>query len=292
MFGSYAEYLTARGGEAACLAYFIHCRWPEGFHCPLCGHRSAYTITTRRMPLYECVRCRLQTSVTSGTCMEGTRTPLSKWLIAMERMGDPQSGINAVQLAKLINVTYKTAYSMMNKIRESLLGCGTTLLSGRIEAGLAVFGTPGKLILEIGDRQQPLAIATEIDDSNRPKRMTWVMLERGQMNGRCMIRDTWREFKHQCFASDPVSQANEVHRSWFLTVRHCRTMTPIIRKEFQRIQTTYHGIGLASLPKYLAESVFRWNALQNEEDLLRLTVQACQSSCRAERSDPFLRLAC
>ncbi|THF75929.1 transposase [Cohnella fermenti] len=294
MLESYAEFLAKQGGEDACAAYFYRCRWPDGYRCPLCGHREAYTIATRRRPLYECARCRYQASVTSGTCMEGTRTALSKWLFAMERMSDPFSGINATQLTKQIGVTYKTAHAMMNKIRASLLleHDGADRLSGRVEAGLAIYGPSLPSLFELNEQEQPVAAAMEIDGAGQPVRWSWMVLEREQMHGGSLTKEARQLVKRECFASDPASQANDVHRSWLLTVRHCRTMVPILRAEFKRIRTTYRGIGASSLPKYLAEAIFRWNARQNGGDCVRLMVQACQAFRHVQRSPAALRSAC
>ncbi|THF77529.1 transposase [Cohnella fermenti] len=294
MFESYAEFLANQGGEDACLAYFIHCRWPDGYRCPLCGHREAYTISTRRRPLFECVRCRHQASVTSGTCMEGTRTSLSKWLFTIERMSDPSSGINAAQLAKQIGVTYKTAYAMMNKIRESLLlgEGGADRLSGRLEAGLAIFGPSLPSLGGLNEQEQPVAAAMEIDDADRPVRLHWMVFEREQMLRGSLTKEARLLFKRECFASDPVSQATDMQWSWYLTNRHCRTLAPIIRVEFKRIRTTYRGIRASSLSKYLAEASFRWNARQNGGDCVQLMVQACQAVCRVQRVPSGLRSAC
>ncbi|THF73392.1 transposase [Cohnella fermenti] len=294
MLESYAEFLAKQGGEDACAEYFYRCRWPDGYRCPLCGHPEAYTIATRRRPLFECVRCRHQASVTSGTCMEGTRTALSKWLFAIERMSDPSSGINAAQLAKQIGVTYKTAYAMMNKIRESLLLelDGAERLSGRVEAGLAIFCPSLPSIGELNEQEHPVAMAMEIDDADRPVRMTWMMLDREQMNGSTINAEARQVFKRRHFAPDPVSQAADVQRSWYLTIRHCRNLAPIIRAEFKRIRTTYRGIRASSLPKYLAEASFRWNARQNGGDCVQLMVQACQAFRHVQRSPAGLRSAC
>lgn len=69
--------------EKACIDYLYQKKWPNGFSCPRCEHRYAYLTITRRLPLYECCHCRHQASLLSGTIMEGSRTKLSKWLLAI-----------------------------------------------------------------------------------------------------------------------------------------------------------------------------------------------------------------
>lgn len=106
--------------EQACWDYLFRLKWPNGFVCPYCGYGHAYTITTRKQPLFECACCRHQTSLTAGTILEGTRTPLTKWFTAIHHISDPQAGINAVTLSRMLQVTYKTAWSMLHAIRRAM----------------------------------------------------------------------------------------------------------------------------------------------------------------------------
>lgn len=91
--------------EEACAAYLFRLKWPNGFVCPSCGYRHAYMILTRRIPLYECSACARQTSLTVGTAMENSRTSLAKWFTAIRLISDPQQGINAVNLSRILSVT-------------------------------------------------------------------------------------------------------------------------------------------------------------------------------------------
>lgn len=92
-------------------------KWPTGFRCPRCEHSQYYEIATRQRPLLECRSCAHQTSLTAGTVLEGSRTPLMKWFQAMFLM---QLGISARRLAELIGVTYKTAWLMNHKLRHAI----------------------------------------------------------------------------------------------------------------------------------------------------------------------------
>jgi transcription elongation factor Elf1 len=63
--------------DEACARKLYRIKWPEGYLCPVCRHREASVIRTRRLPLYECKRCHHQTSLTVGTVMEKSKTPLT-----------------------------------------------------------------------------------------------------------------------------------------------------------------------------------------------------------------------
>jgi hypothetical protein len=53
------------GTEEPCRAIDIASRWPHGFECPVCGGRQYCVVTTR--DLYQCAKCRCQTSPIAGT---------------------------------------------------------------------------------------------------------------------------------------------------------------------------------------------------------------------------------
>jgi hypothetical protein len=70
--------------------------------------------------LYECYDCSHQTSVTAGTIMEGTNLPLTKWFLAFFLFSQDKRGISALQLAKQLGTTYKTAWAVLRRIRLAI----------------------------------------------------------------------------------------------------------------------------------------------------------------------------
>ena len=88
--------------DGACRQYLFDSRWPEGFRCPRCGGRAATEL--RRRLLWQCVSCRYQTSVTAGTVLHRTRTPLHLWFWAAYLMTTATPGISAVQLARQLGI--------------------------------------------------------------------------------------------------------------------------------------------------------------------------------------------
>jgi transposase-like protein len=115
-------------------------RWPEGPVCPHCGNLDQDKITrgagkATRPGLYYCAACNGQFTVTVGTVMERSKIPLSKWLFAMHLVGASKKGISALQLQRMLGVTYKTAWFLCHRIREAM----TTVASGPL-------GGEGKIV--------------------------------------------------------------------------------------------------------------------------------------------------
>lgn len=129
--------------EQSCVRHLLQVRWPDGFICPHCASRDACRMETRRLPLFQCRRCRHQTSLLAGTIMEGSRTSLLKWYTAMFLLARTGVGTTAVHLSKTIRVTYKTAWLMLHKIRHALSEADSAVrLSGAVRINRDVYGRP------------------------------------------------------------------------------------------------------------------------------------------------------
>jgi len=106
--------------EAACLEYLAVSRWPEGFVCPACGGCSAWVLERRH--LWECADCHQQTSVTAGTVMHATHTPLRTWFWAAYLVATHHPGISAKQLQRQLGLSrYETAWLILQKLRRAMV---------------------------------------------------------------------------------------------------------------------------------------------------------------------------
>ena len=102
-------------------------RWPNGIrHCPDCGSDQTGPTTHKTMP-YRCKKCRSFFSVRKGTVLEGSRIGMQKWVIAMYMMSTSLKGTSSMKLHRELGVTQKTAWYMMQRIREGFLGQETPM---------------------------------------------------------------------------------------------------------------------------------------------------------------------
>ena len=104
--------------EKACRKRLFALRWPEGFRCPKCGDSEAYVLEKRL--LYQCAKCKHQTSLTAGTIMHRTRTPLVKWFWAIYLVSTDKRGLSALALSRKIDIGLKCAWTMLHKIRKAM----------------------------------------------------------------------------------------------------------------------------------------------------------------------------
>lgn len=115
---SFAQFLKRFPNEKACAEYLYNIKWPDGFVCPVCGHRHGYALN--RPGRYQCAKCRHQTSITANTVMHRTHLPLTKWFWAIYLVACDKRGISALTLAGRISVSYETAWYLLKRIRMAM----------------------------------------------------------------------------------------------------------------------------------------------------------------------------
>src|SRR3990167_6996640 len=107
--------------------------WPDGPICPKCGVVNQATLMqgkSHRPGLYQCNACREPFTVTVGTLYERSKIPLHKWLAATHLMMASKKGISALQISRMLGISYKTAWFLCHRIRESLRETSPDLLGG------------------------------------------------------------------------------------------------------------------------------------------------------------------
>jgi transposase-like protein len=91
--------------------------WRDGITCPECKEQER--ITVRKGGYYRCNKCCLDFTVRTGTIFERSHIPLQKWIYAMYLLVTARKGISSLQLGKEIGVTQKSAWFMLQRLREA-----------------------------------------------------------------------------------------------------------------------------------------------------------------------------
>ena len=95
--------------------------WPKGCRCQVCGLSDR--ITTRKGGYYRCNQCKEDFTVRTGTIFERSHVPLRKWLYAMYLLVTSRKGVSSLQLSKEIGITQKSAWFVLQRLREA---CGNS----------------------------------------------------------------------------------------------------------------------------------------------------------------------
>jgi transposase-like protein len=107
------------GTEQACIQHLARLRWPDGFVCPSCKGTRGYQLRLRPR-VWQCAKCGHQESITAGTVMHKTRTPLRIWFAAAYLMSRDKRGVSSMFLARELGLRYETAWLMAHKLRHGL----------------------------------------------------------------------------------------------------------------------------------------------------------------------------
>ena len=76
----------------------------------------------RKRLLWQCSGCRYQVSLTAGTVLHGTRTPLHLWFWSAYLVATATPGISAVQLQRQLGIgRYETAWMILQKLRRAMV---------------------------------------------------------------------------------------------------------------------------------------------------------------------------
>jgi transposase-like protein len=99
--------------------------WPHGVVCRHCGNADASRIASlkgkaHRPGVYQCAECRQQFTVTVGTVFERSKIPLTKWLAALFLLVSSKKGISAHQVHRMLDISYKSTWFMMHRLREAM----------------------------------------------------------------------------------------------------------------------------------------------------------------------------
>ncbi len=261
--------------EAACQEYLAACRWPDGFVCPRCGHRRAYPVLAHRR--WPCAACRYQVSLTAGTILHNTKTPLTTWFWAAYLTVTDKRGISALLLQRQLGLRrYETAWMLLHKLRRAMVNTAREQLSGDVEIDDTWVGGPQPGIR--GSRQLKgrkaaivlVAVEKRGAASNRwrmaviPDFTQATMLECVQHHvapGSTVFTDGLKSYaglqpagvRHVARTQPPKTALR----------RGAAAVVPLADRAIGNLQQwltgTYHGVSKAQLQVYLDEFVFRHN---------------------------------
>lgn len=119
--------------------YLKSLRWPDGVvGCPTCGNTEHYYLATQKR--WKCKACKRQFSVKVGTIFEDSPISLDKWLIAVWLIVNAKNGISSCELSRSLEVTQKTAWFMLHRIRLAMQMGTFEKLSGEVEVDESYIG--------------------------------------------------------------------------------------------------------------------------------------------------------
>ena len=167
-----AEFDRLYGTEEQCQAVAIEARWRDGFSCPVCGGRSHSVVKTRG--LFQCTKCRRQTSPIAGAIFASTKLPLRTWFRAMYHLTQSKQGISTIELGRRLGVRQTTAWMLKHKLQQVMMERDARKrLTGRVEIDDAFLGgeRPGGKRGRGAPGKTPFVAAVETTPEGKPVRL-------------------------------------------------------------------------------------------------------------------------
>ena len=131
--------------------WFIKSRWPNGICCPYCGSTEVNTGTNHKSMPYRCKEreCRKWFSVKTGTPMQSSKLGCHDWLYAMYSVSTNLKSISSMKLHRDLEITQKSAWFLLHRIRHVWGVSAQELFEGPVEADESYFGGKRKKYAEI-----------------------------------------------------------------------------------------------------------------------------------------------
>jgi len=123
-----------------CLNFLAGMRWPAGVVCPICGSQRVIFLANQRR--WKCLvkhPCR-QFSVKVKTIFEDSPLGLDKWLPAVWMIVNDKNGISSYEVARALDITQKSAWFMMHRIRLAMQRGGFDRMRGEVEVDETFIG--------------------------------------------------------------------------------------------------------------------------------------------------------
>lgn len=114
-FSSILELLDMFPDEQSCIDYLEDCKWGDKVVSPFDPSSRVYRCKNNR---YRCKNTGKYFNVRTNTIYDNTKVGLRKWFVAIYLVTGHKKGISSCQLAKDLKVTQKTAWFMLQRIRE------------------------------------------------------------------------------------------------------------------------------------------------------------------------------
>ncbi len=256
--------------------------WPDGAICPHCKNHKEKPIyklrpkegskTPARKGVHKCGACRKQFTVTVGTIFEDSHLPISKWLMAIFIICSSKKSISAMQLSRMLKITYKAAWFMAHRLRfavspEMPLA---KLLQGVVEVDETFVGGKGYRCSQMR-RKTPVVALIERGGSMQARVVSNVTQKNlGQALHECVSKDAvvntdehpayrkplqeWKQHSTVVHSKREYSRRNADGTK--SGINHCESFFSLLKRG---VYGSWHHVSREHLQKYANEFAFRWN---------------------------------
>lgn len=252
--------------------------WPDGPVCPHCKNHKEKKITKlqpkagskTRKGLYACGACRKQFTVTVGTVFEDSHIKISKWLMAIFILCSSKKAVSALQMSRMLNMSYKAAWFMAHRLRYAFGDSCKRQLKGIVEIDETFVGGRGDRKSRLS-RLTPVMALIEHDGSMKAKvvpnvsfkNLGKVLREEVQKDAViCSDENTAyqtvnKEFKaHYAVNHSKYEYILRTPEGIAAGTNRCESFFSLLKRG---VHGAWHNVSREHLHRYVNEFAFRWN---------------------------------
>jgi len=277
-FNSILELLQAFPDEQSCVDHLEELRWNGYVISPFDPTSTVYKCKDNK---YRCRATKKYFNVKTGTMFDNTKIKLQKWFLAIWLITSHKKGISSLQLSRDIDVTQKTAWFMLQRIRKCFGIENNNDLDNDVEADETYIGGKNK------NRHKDKKVEGGQGRSAKDKTPVLGMVERGgKLNARKVedvtvktltneivqvVKETANLYTDEWVGYNGVSRMYnhaKVHHGAGEYVNgdaHTNTLEGFWSLLKRGIVGIYHFVSRKHLQNYVDEFVFRYNTRHNTE---------------------------
>jgi hypothetical protein len=218
--------------------------------------------------------------------MEKTRTPLTKWFLAMYLVGEDKRGLSALVLQKKIGVAYFTAWTMLQKLRFAMGNRDKKyMFGGIVEMDEGFFGGSAESSKRgRGTEKTAVLVSVSLTELGKPKYARMQALE--TVDG-AAVKAFSREhvISGSEIKTDGLNICNCLTKDGFIhtaipfdarkRTEHLHWAHIIISSAKAFVQGTFHGLDTKYLQRCLDEFCYQLNRRYSAHGIFSHLVNAC-----------------
>lgn len=258
------DFLAEFPTDDACLEHLWTLRYGADKACPSCSKTGFHRVRGRKT--YACAWCGFQLAPTAGTIFHKSATKLQLWLFAIFLMSQSKNGVSAMELQRVLGVTYKTAWRMAQQIRK-LLDEGDDLFGGTVEVDETYVGGRGKHNRRGRGAENKTPVVGIVERGGRVKAITTTNVKAStvmpfiRQNVRVGTRLMTDEFNIYRSAGDLYEHQTVCHgaKEYVRGEAHTNTIEGFWSQLKRSLHGTYHAVSPHLLQRYVDEFSWRYN---------------------------------
>jgi transposase-like protein len=272
---SVLELIKTFPNEQTCIEYLEQIRWDGNPVSPFDENSKVYKCKDNK---YKCKNTGKYFNVRTNTMFDNTKMELQKWFLAIWLVTAHKKGIASTQLARDIDITQKSAWFMLQRIRACFGIENYNELEGTVECDESFYG--GKNINRHKDKKVEKCQGRSFKDKtpilgmlqrggklncfvvrDTTKKSIQPLVRKYVNSGTRLISDEWHGYRglNNMYEHNIVNHAKKEYVNLNDSTLHSNTIESSWKIMKNSLRDMYNFVSRKHLQLYVDEHVYRYN---------------------------------